>query len=319
VNECLGKTQIEWSLDAALAPDDFLDGCDQPPRLQKGFMVKSLVSTRHGALDGIPAMSLLAALPSVRAGNFLDAVERWEVRRTVDLHSSPAHLYLCHEDVRILHQDADLIRALEREAPNLLFELRPGPETPFDPEWFKQVPDDLWLKNEEEALQDGENLARLLVLKPGMEILDCPCGDGRISIQLAKRGACVTGVDINPRFIERARHRFTEAGLEGAFEVGDMRALAWRQRFDAVVNWFNSFGYFDVETDFAVLRRLANALRPGGRLILEAPNRGNVLANTRRKIDAATGAEFQRHWDELTERQKERRHGENPPGRKRRP
>jgi biotin carboxylase/2-polyprenyl-3-methyl-5-hydroxy-6-metoxy-1,4-benzoquinol methylase len=302
LRECLGQTQLEWSLDAALEPAHFLSQCDQPYRLRKHFMVKSLVSTRDGALDGIPAMSMLGSLASVRAGNFLSAVEHWQVQRTVDLGTSPAHLYLCHADRDLMHQDAALVRALEQDAPNLLFELKPRADTPFDQDWFKLVPDDLWLKGEDEAQADGDRVLHLIDPRPGMDILDCPCGDGRIGIHLARRGANVTGIDINARFIDGARRRFADAGLEGHFAVGDMRELAWQERFDAVVNWFNSFGYFDVETDFDVLRRLRAALRPGGVLLIEAPNRGNVIANTRCKVDATTGEEFQRHWDALTER-----------------
>lgn len=45
-----------------------------------------------------------------------------------------------------------------------------------------------------------------------------------------------------------------------------MRELDDKNTFDAIVNWFNSFGYFGTEDNFQVLLRFAAALRPGGRL-----------------------------------------------------
>jgi SAM-dependent methyltransferase len=132
-------------------------------------------------------------------------------------------------------------------------------------------------------------------------MLDCPCGDGRVSVHLALRGATVTGVDINPRFIHGARERFARGGVQGEFHVRDMRELDFEDRFDVVLNWFNSFGYFDIETDFEVLKRLGRALRPGGLLAIEAPNRVNVLANIRTK-QGTDGEEYKPRWDELSEK-----------------
>jgi SAM-dependent methyltransferase len=60
-----------------------------------------------------------------------------------------------------------------------------------------------------------------------------------------------------------------------------MRELPWRERFDGLVNWFTSFGYFDDETNRAVLRQFHDALRPGGRLALETMNIARTLLNFR--------------------------------------
>lgn len=79
-----------------------------------------------------------------------------------------------------------------------------------------------------------------------------------------------------------------------------MREPAFENSFDAVINWFNSFGYYDIETNFDVLKRLCRALRSGGHLLI-APYRGDILANTRPKT-APNGREFVRQWDEISER-----------------
>jgi SAM-dependent methyltransferase len=78
----------------------------------------------------------------------------------------------------------------------------------------------------------------------------------------------VIGVDNNERFLGLARERYADA----SFERNDMRELAFESEFDAVVNWFTSFGYFDPVTNDRVLASFARALRPGGRLLLELHN-----------------------------------------------
>ncbi|MFN2268795.1 MAG: class I SAM-dependent methyltransferase [Desulfonatronovibrio sp.] len=132
-------------------------------------------------------------------------------------------------------------------------------------------------------------------------MFDCPCGSAGVSFHLAKKGFRVSGIDLNPNFIEKAEKRFSDAGLHGNFQVLDMRELNMRSQFDVVLNWFNSIGYFDIETDFDILKRMASALVPGGILILEAPNRANALANTRAKTDE-DGSELQKYWDDLSEK-----------------
>jgi len=104
------------------------------------------------------------------------------------------------------------------------------------------------------------------------DVLDCPCGHGRISNALAERGYRVTGLDRAELFLERARTDARARAVEVEYVHGDMRELSWRGRFDGLVNWFTSFGYFDDDTNRAVLRGFHDALRPGGRLVLETMN-----------------------------------------------
>jgi SAM-dependent methyltransferase len=126
-----------------------------------------------------------------------------------------------------------------------------------------------------EALEQGADaqarlIARLGDLRPGADVLDAPCGDGRIAARLAGMGCRVLGVDRSERFIARARRR---PGAEGArFEVRDLLDLAYEAAFDCALNWFTSFGYFDAADNLALLRAYRRALRPGGRLVLEQRN-----------------------------------------------
>jgi len=125
---------------------------------------------------------------------------------------------------------------------------------------------------EERALADAELIWRLLDIEPGMEVLDLACGHGRIANRLAGLGARVTGLDPTAVFLERARSDAAALGVEVEYVEGDMRELPWEESFDRVVSWFTSFGYFDDETNRAVLGGIHAALRPGGALLIECNN-----------------------------------------------
>ncbi len=131
----------------------------------------------------------------------------------------------------------------------------------------------------ERTAEDVEKIVELLELQPGAEILDCPCGHGRIANALAERGFRVTGIDASEFFLERARADAAARSVDVEYVQGDMRNLPWRDRFDALVNWFTSFGYFSDEQNKAVLREFRAALEPGGRLILETQNITRILLN----------------------------------------
>lgn len=122
-----------------------------------------------------------------------------------------------------------------------------------------------------------ETIWRLLELEPGMDVLDLACGHGRIANRLAARGARVTGLDATALFLELARRDAAEREVDVEYVEGDMRALPWESRFDRVISWFTSFGYFGDDDNRSVLRRAQRALRPGGRLLLENNNLAELL------------------------------------------
>jgi SAM-dependent methyltransferase len=132
---------------------------------------------------------------------------------------------------------------------------------------------------EQRSDSEVESILRLLELPEGAEVLDVPCGHGRIANRLAARGMRVTGIDRSAHFIEVARSRAADAGVSVEYLEGDMRELPFEGRFDAVLNWFTSFGYFDDETNRRVLAGFRRALRPGGRLLLEQASREFLMAN----------------------------------------
>jgi SAM-dependent methyltransferase len=130
---------------------------------------------------------------------------------------------------------------------------------------------DMWLQAiaPEHTDQEAEHLATLLAIPPGAEVLDVPCGGGRIALALGRRGYRLTGVDRSSEFLNHART--ADAAGSVAWERRDMRDLPWRARFDGAVCVGNSFGYLDDTGNADFLRAVRAALKPGARLVLETP------------------------------------------------
>ena len=121
----------------------------------------------------------------------------------------------------------------------------------------------------------AEEVIETLGLRAGDPVLDAPCGHGRISNLLAARGVVVVGVDASGLFLERARTEAANAGVTVDYRAGDLRDLPLgpTESFDAVLNWFTSFGHFDDDGNKQVLRQFHQALGRGGRLLLETIHR----------------------------------------------
>lgn len=122
-------------------------------------------------------------------------------------------------------------------------------------------------RDEEEAQNTLDNLLRALDLPEGAQILDLACGKGRHSRYLASKGFDVTGLDISDASITFAR-QFEHERL--AFFQHDMRVPFRFNYFDAVMNMFTSFGYFETDRDHLLaLSNIQTGLKPGGLFLLD--------------------------------------------------
>ena len=118
-----------------------------------------------------------------------------------------------------------------------------------------------------------EFIAKALELPEHGRVLDLCCGHGRHSVPLAQRGYRVTGLDLSAYHLRLAKAAARRAGVEVEWLHRDMREIPGRRRFDAVINCFTSFGYFETEEDDQrVLAGVARALRPGGRFFIDTMN-----------------------------------------------
>jgi SAM-dependent methyltransferase len=137
--------------------------------------------------------------------------------------------------------------------------------------FFEGVAVSMWLQAiaPEHTSREAERLVENLGVPAGAELLDVPCGGGRVSLALAERGYRLTGVDWSPEFLAHART--CEGGQRVAWEQRDMRDLPWSGRFDGAFCVGNSFGYLDDQGNADFLRAVRRSLKPGARFILETP------------------------------------------------
>ncbi|MFP4056860.1 MAG: methyltransferase domain-containing protein [Candidatus Brocadiia bacterium] len=145
--------------------------------------------------------------------------------------------------------------------------------------------DRLWLEHEERAPARGERryeaiarTARALgvALRPRGVALDVGCGMGSAVFALARRARLAVGLDILLTDLLLARKRFAEAGLDNvAFVCASATALPLRE---GAVDLANATDVIEHLPDpRAFLAEAQRALRPGGALFLNSPNRFTVL------------------------------------------
>jgi cyclopropane fatty-acyl-phospholipid synthase-like methyltransferase len=138
-----------------------------------------------------------------------------------------------------------------------------------------QYMDNVFTKN---TLAEVDFLLEELNLPPGSAILDMGCGTGRHSVELARRGYRMTGVDLSAGMLAEAEKAAQAAGVTVAWVQSDARAFESDTRFDAAICLCEgSFGLVgtgeDPEAhDPAILQRIYAALKPGAMFILTALN-----------------------------------------------
>jgi len=126
--------------------------------------------------------------------------------------------------------------------------------------------------------QHAEGVARLVGLEPGADLLDCPCGYGRHSIEFARLGFHVVGADRSEVLLAEASRRAGEVEWP-RFVRADYRELPFEDAsFDCVTNLFSSLGYWGDEGDRRAVAEFRRVLRPGGALVIEFMHRDRLMA-----------------------------------------
>jgi len=152
-------------------------------------------------------------------------------------------------------------------------------------EWFED--DSFWetvypfLMTEErmENAPDEVISALSLIGFDGQDVLDLCCGVGRHTVELARRGLAVTGVDRSPFLLSKARDRAEEERVDVEWIESDMRDFVRAESYDLVLNMFTSFGYFeDKNDDLEVLGKIFANLRPGGKFLMDTFGKEQLAA-----------------------------------------
>lgn len=115
----------------------------------------------------------------------------------------------------------------------------------------------------------GRGVLDWLAAQPGERILDAGCGAGQLTSEIAAAGASVLGIDAAPSMVAQARQNFPKLD----FALADLTTFHTDKPFDAV---FSNAVLHWVRPPQEAANRLAAALRPGGRLVVEFGGHGNV-------------------------------------------
>jgi ubiquinone/menaquinone biosynthesis C-methylase UbiE len=107
-------------------------------------------------------------------------------------------------------------------------------------------------------------LVKFAQVKPGQRVLDVGCGTGVVAVTAARLGAKVSGLDLTPTLLERARKNADIAGVDVEFIEGDAEALPYPDAsFDVVLS---QFGHIFAPRPAVALREMLRVLKSGGRI-----------------------------------------------------
>ncbi|MFP4380271.1 MAG: methyltransferase domain-containing protein [Candidatus Sumerlaeia bacterium] len=146
-------------------------------------------------------------------------------------------------------------------------------------DWWRNLFNSLYLKTDGDVVENPQNtqqdidlVEKLLKLEKDTRVLDLCCGQGRHSLELARRAYReLTGMDRSRYLIRQAKKRAQAENLSVNFNEGDARKIRpSREPYDCVIIMGNSFGYFEQpQDDAAVLKSVTRILKPGGRILMD--------------------------------------------------
>ena len=147
---------------------------------------------------------------------------------------------------------------------------------PVENDWYKKIwtldiQNQSWVEDTKRQL---DFVIEKLHLTGNEKILDLACGFGRHSLELARRGFSVTGVDITSAYIRFAKEKSQEEGLCANFLCCDIRELQFDQEFDVVLNMADgAIGYLENDTENQkIFSSVSEALKHGGKHFMDIMN-----------------------------------------------
>ena len=147
---------------------------------------------------------------------------------------------------------------------------------PMKNDWYKKI----WtldIQNQswvEDTKKQVDFLIEKLKLCGNERILDLACGFGRHSLELAKRGFDVTGVDITADYIKYASEQAEKQRLDARFICSDIRDVNFENEFDVVLNMADgAIGYLENdEENLKIFSIVSKALKCGGKHFMDIMN-----------------------------------------------
>jgi len=133
------------------------------------------------------------------------------------------------------------------------------------------------------TLAEVDFLLEELSLPPGGSILDVGCGTGRHSIELAKRGYAVTGLDLSSGMLAEAAQGAKAAGVHVNWVQADATRFSLPASYDGAVclceGAFGLLGQGDdpIEQPLSILANISRSLKPQAKAVLTVLNAAAML------------------------------------------
>jgi ubiquinone/menaquinone biosynthesis C-methylase UbiE len=134
----------------------------------------------------------------------------------------------------------------------------------------------------------------LAQMSVGKKVLDYCCGEGMMSLKLAKQGAYAYGIDISPYSIEQAKKEAAAKGLSEKtnFSVMDAEKMAFEDNFFDVVVCHGVLHHLDIKKAFP---EIARVLKPTGKVICAEPLAYNPVFQLYRRLTPHLRTEWEAH------------------------
>jgi SAM-dependent methyltransferase len=146
--------------------------------------------------------------------------------------------------------------------------------TPKDAAWRSHLEEDPAHRPAAHIRAQIDGVERFLLLEPRSRVLDLGCGAGRQTIELARRGHRVLGMDESEKSLSEARQAARAERLNIHFMKNDPRQIPYRGELDAVLCLSSSFGRLAAERDDQrALESVLKGLKPGAKLLMDQLNK----------------------------------------------
>lgn len=133
-------------------------------------------------------------------------------------------------------------------------------------DFFNDITLDFWRKTITPQYTKNEVnfILKMINAKPNDKILDAPCGFGRHSIALARKGFCLTAIDLAKEYIQKLQQTAKKNNLPIDCKQGDINEMAFGENYKAVICFGNSFSYFDYNGMTNFISKVSNSLSDKG-------------------------------------------------------
>jgi 2-polyprenyl-3-methyl-5-hydroxy-6-metoxy-1,4-benzoquinol methylase len=146
-------------------------------------------------------------------------------------------------------------------------------------QWYESLFENYGEKYDKEVFTQGtlgecDFIEKEINYDKKLKILDVGCGTGRHTVELAKRGYKLTGIDLSNSLLDKAREKAAAQNLRVDFQIQDARNLLFTDEFDlAIMLCEGAFPLMETdEMNYQILQSAARALKANGKLIFTSLN-----------------------------------------------